>query len=71
MEREEEKGIGGGGKKGEVYEGRAKGREIETEKVIRTETEYKGDSDKKKKGIKGQRVLLNVITMAVSGWKEG
>lgn len=43
--------------------------EIEPEREIRKETEDKERMIKR--GIKGQRVSLNVINMTVSGWQQG
>lgn len=51
--------------------GRSRGNEIETEKEIERRQKTREGGTVTKKGIKGQRVSLNVINVTVSGWQQG
>lgn len=51
--------------------GRSRENEIETEKEIESRQKMREGGTVTKKGIKGQRVSLNVINVTVSGWQQG
>lgn len=59
------------GKVGEEKGKREKRGDRWRQKEIRTETETEEEQRVIKRGIKGQRVSLNVINMTVSGWQQG